>query len=192
MRDFTDAAYGIDIDAPRVAQGAASGLAGLAIGAGEYLPYRDGAFDGVLLNEVIEHVHDDREALREALRVTRVGGRVFVFAPNRFYPFETHGVYLGKRYIFGNIALVNYLPDALRGRLVPHARAYTKGGLQAITRGLPARWLEWTVVYPGFDNIVARSRPLGAAVRRIAYGLEQTPLRRLGLSHFLVLERTAA
>ncbi len=70
---------------------------------------------------------NDRDTLREALRVTKPGGKVIIFAPNRFYPFETHGVYLGKRYVFGNIPLVNYLPDPIRNRLVPHARAYTKG-----------------------------------------------------------------
>jgi len=187
---FTDRACGIDIDAPRVRQGVRSGLGGLCVGVSEALPFRDGAFDGVLLNEVIEHVQNDRETLREALRVTRPGGRVLIFAPNRFYPFETHGVYLGKRYVFGNIPLVNYLPDALRGRLVPHARAYTRRRLETITKGLPARWIEWTVVYPGFDNVVARRPALGEALRKVAYSLEQTPLRRLGLSHFLVLERT--
>ncbi len=65
-----------------------------------------------LLNEVIEHVGNDRDTIREALRVTKPGGRVVIFAPNRYYPFETHGVYLGKKYVFGNIPLVNYLPDA--------------------------------------------------------------------------------
>jgi SAM-dependent methyltransferase len=188
--DFTSRAYGVDIDVERVRRGAREGVGGLCSGVGEALPFRDGVFDGVLLNEVIEHVTSDRETLAEALRVTRPGGKVIVFAPNRFYPFETHGVYLGKRYVFGNIPLVNYLPDPLRGRLVPHARAYTRAGLRRTTEGLPARWLDWTVIYPGFDNVAARSRRAGQAVRGATYALEGTWLRRLGLSHLLVLERT--
>lgn len=191
LREFTDGAYGIDIDPARVARGAASGVRGLCAGVGEALPFRDGAFDAVLLNEVIEHVRDDRQTLQEALRVVRPGGYVVIFAPNRFYPFETHGVYLGKRYVFGNIPLVNYLPDFLRRWLVPHARAYTRAGLRRLTAGLPARWLHWTVVYPGFDNVVGRWPAFGRALRRVAYGLERCWLRRLGLSHFLVLERLA-
>ena len=42
------------------------------------------------------------------------GGTIVAFAPNRLYPFETHGAYFGGRYVFGNIPLVNWLPDPLR------------------------------------------------------------------------------
>jgi len=188
--DFTNRAYGIDIDHSRCALGAARGVDGLCVAVGESLPFADNVFDGVLLNEVIEHVTSDRDTLREALRVTRPGGRIVIFAPNRFYPMETHGVYLGKRYVFGNIPLVNYLPDPLRNRLVPHARAYTRAGLKKITEGLPCRWVDWTVIYPGFDNILARKASLGHVLRKATYALENTALRRLGLSHLLVLERT--
>jgi SAM-dependent methyltransferase len=188
--DFTDQAYGIDIDAPRVVEGAQNGVARLSIALSEHLPYADASFDGVLLNEVIEHVGSDRDTLSEALRVTKPGGKVIIFAPNRFYPFETHGVYLGKRYVFGNIPLVNYLPDPLRNRLVPHARAYTRGRLEKITRGLNGRWTDWRVIFPGFDNVLARKPGLGRALRAVTYTLEQTWLQRLGLSHLLVLERT--
>jgi SAM-dependent methyltransferase len=190
LGEFTSGAFGIDIDAARLRQGVAGGVRGLALAVSEALPFRDGVFDGILLNEVIEHVRDDRATLEEALRVTRPGGKVIIFAPNRFYPFETHGVYLGQKYVFGNVPLVNYLPDPLRNRLVPHARAYTRAGLQALTRGLPARWREWTVIFPGYDNVVAKSRSLGALARATTYRMERTWLKRLGLSHFLVLERT--
>jgi SAM-dependent methyltransferase len=187
--DYTPDAYGIDIDAPRVLEGAQAGLNGLGIALSEHLPFADGVFDGVLLNEVIEHVGNDRDTIREALRVTKPGGRVVIFAPNRHYPFETHGVYLGKKYVFGNIPLVNYLPTPLRNKLVPHARAYTRGELEKITAGLPARWVDWTVIYPGFDNVLARKPTLGKALRKVTYTLENHWLKRAGLSHLPVLER---
>lgn len=187
--DFTPGACGIDIDPERLRRGARSGVKGLSLAVSECLPFQNASFDGVLLNEVIEHVRNDRQTLCEALRVTRPGGRVIIFAPNRFYPFETHGVYFGKRYVFGNIPLVNYLPDSLRQRMVPHARAYTRAGLEALTDGLDCRLLHWTVVFPGFDNVLERRPKLGMAMRQVTYRLESTWLRRLGLSHLLVLER---
>ncbi len=189
--DFTPLACGVDIDREKLIKGVYGGVRGLCLGVSESLPFADGVFEGVLLNEVIEHVRDDCQTIREALRVTRPGGKVIIFAPNRLYPFETHGVYLGKRYVFGNIPMVNYLPGFLRNRLVPHARAYTRGRLRALTNGLPGRWIHWSVVYPGFDNVMSRRPALGKALRKVTYGLERTWLRRLGLSHLLVLERTA-
>jgi methionine biosynthesis protein MetW len=190
LHDHTCTAYGIDIDVSRVVEGAKCGVWGLCVGVGESLPFKDESFDGIVLNEVIEHVTNDRQTLAESLRVTRPGGRIIIFAPNRFYPFETHGVYFGKRYVFGNIPLVGYLPDGLRNRLVPHARAYTRARLEALTKGLPGRWLDWHVIYPGFDNVVARQPAFGNALRKVTYSLENSWLQRLGLSHFLILERT--
>ena len=190
LQELSDRAYGIDIDPARVRQG---GSGTLAVAVSERLPFGTGSFDAVLLNEVIEHVRDDKETLREACRIARPGGHVIIYAPNRLYPFETHGVYLGRRFVFGNIPFVNWLPDALRRRLVPHARAYTRGGMRRLIAGLPADLVLHTQVYPGFDNVAARRPRLGALLRSVFHRLEGTPLRAFGLSHFLVLRtRTEA
>ena len=191
FREFSDRVAGIDIDPKRLREGAKT-TPGLLLGVSERLPFGDGAFDVVVLNEVIEHVRDDAATMREALRVVRPGGHVVVYAPNRLFPFETHGIYLGKRFVFGNIPLINWLPDPLRHRLVPHARAYTKRGIRRTYAGLTARVQAETYVYPGFDNIIARHRRLGALLRAALYRAERTPLRAFGLSHFVVLEKTAS
>jgi SAM-dependent methyltransferase len=188
LREFSPHVVGIDIDPVRLRDGARE-TTGLILAASESLPFPDGTFDLVLLNEVIEHVRDDRRALEEATRVTRRGGHIVVFAPNRWFPFETHGVYIGRRFVFGNIPLVNYLPDLLRDRLVPHARAYTGAGIERLIRGLDTDVVERTRIYPGFDNITARRRWLGRLYRAICYRAERTWLRTFGLSHFVVLRR---
>jgi SAM-dependent methyltransferase len=188
LGELSTQVYGVDIDRERVRRGAQA-VSGLAVAVSENLPFRDGAFDVVLLHEVLEHVRDDALTLREACRVTRAGGKVVIFCPNRLFPFETHGMFLGKRYVFGNIPLVNYLPDPLRRRLVPHVRAYTRGGLRRLVARLPARIVAHTWVWPGFDNLAARSGLASAVLRRVLYPLEATPLRIFGLSHFVVLER---
>lgn len=188
LREFSPHVYGVDIDQERVRQGAAA-LPYLAVGVSEYLPFADATFDVVLLHEVLEHVRDDRLTLREAGRVTRPGGRIVIYCPNRLYPFETHGIFLGKRYLFGNIPLVNYLPDGLRNRLVPHVRAYTRRDLRRLFAGMGARSIVHTCVFPGFDNVAARSALASSILRRVLYPLENTPLRNFGLSHFVVLEK---
>lgn len=190
FQDFSDDVYGIDVDVPRVEMGAEF-ASGLAVAVGEHLPFRDASVDVVMLNEVIEHVTDDRDTMREVYRILRPGGSVVIYAPNRLYFFETHGVYVGNKYIFGNIPFVNWLPNPLRHRLVPHARAYTAGGIRAITKGLPFQAVEKSYVYPGFDNIVHRHKRLGPWLRRFFHMCEVTPLKYFGLSHFVVLRKPA-
>jgi SAM-dependent methyltransferase len=191
FREFSDRVYGIDIDAKRLREGART-TPGLALSMSETLPFRDGVFDLVVLNEVIEHVRDDAQTLAEALRVIRPGGHIAIYAPNRLYPFETHGIYLGSKFVFGNIPFINWLPDPLRNRLVPHARAYTKSGIRKTYRNLPVRIDVETYVYPGFDNIIARHRRFGRVLRALLYRAEHTPLRMFGLSHFIVLQKPDA
>lgn len=189
LRAFTPYVYGMDIELERVVEGAVD-LPGLAVAAAEALPYPDNSFDTVLSHEVLEHVADDRQAVAEILRVLRPGGRLVLFVPNRLFPFETHGVYWRGQYHFGNIPLVNWLPDTYRDRLAPHVRAYTADDVRRLVAGLPARFVALTQVYPGYDNITARAPRLGQTVRSVTYTLERTPLATFGLSHFAVIEKT--
>ncbi len=186
LSEFSRRVYGVDIDAERVAEGGRE-VPNLGLAVGEYLPFKDATFDLVLLHEVLEHVTDDQETLREARRVLAPGGKVVIFCPNRLYPFETHGIFLGKRYVFGNMPFVNYLPDAIRNRLVPHARAYTRPQLRRIYRRAGFRAHLHSYVFPGFDHVMVRRRAAGRILRWILYPLENTPLRIFGLSHFVVL-----
>jgi SAM-dependent methyltransferase len=190
FREFSPNVVGIDIDPKRLREGARD-VPGLMLAVGEHLPFKAGSLDVIVLNEVIEHVNDDRATMAEVRRALHPGGRVAIYAPNRLYPFETHGVYVGKKYVFGNIPFVNWLPDPLRNRLVPHARAYTKSRIRKTYNGLGMRPIVETYVFPGFDQIKARRKWLGNALRAVMYPIENTPLRMFGLSHFIVLQKPA-
>ncbi len=179
---------GLEIEFDRAVEALAR-ADGIALGVGEQLPFADDSFDLILSNEVLEHVVDDRACAVEMARVTRPGGRIVIFAPNRWYPVEQHGVYWRGEYHFGNIPLVNYLPDPLRNRLAPHVRTYTGRSLRHLFDGLPLRVLHHGRIFGGYDNIVRRSPRLGGAIRRMLYAAEGTPLAVLGLSHLLVLEK---
>jgi SAM-dependent methyltransferase len=188
FRDFTPHAYGIDVSLPRLQEGSRT-VPGLLAAQGEHLPFADESFDVVVFNEVIEHVQDDRQTIQDALRVLRVGGQIVIYAPNRLYPFETHGIFWRGRYKFGNIPLVNYLPNRWRNKLVPHARAYTERGIQRLWEGLPVALVVHTYVYPGFDNISVRNERMATALRTVLYRAEHTVAGKFGLSHFVVLQK---
>ena len=159
-------------------------------GAGEFLPLPSGIFDLILSHEVIEHVQDDRLAVCEMVRALKPGGRIVLFAPNRGYPFETHGIYWKGKYQFGNKLFVNYLPPQLRDKLAPHVRVYSKKDLEKLFSGLPVRFIERTIIFGAYDNIIARFGPVGKLAREVLQTLERTPLRTLGLSHFWLVEKT--
>ena len=183
-------AFGVDVDGDKlIAAHHEKNLTRLVVSVSEALPFPENFFDAVLLHEVIEHVADDQATLRQASRVVKPGGRVVVFAPNRLYPFETHGAYFGKRYVFGNIPFVGWLPNFLRNKFAPHVRVYTIHDMRALFAKLDGKILVHTQIYPGYDKI-ARKHPMVARVLRgVTYFLEHTPLRVFGLSHFLVWEK---
>ncbi len=180
--------FGVEIEHER-AREARQRAAGVVQAPGERLPFARGTFDMLFSHEVLEHVDDDRACAKEMARVTRPGGRIVIFVPNRLYFFETHGVYWRGRYHFGNVPLVNWLPTPLRDRLAPHVRAYTGRDLRRLFAGLPVHLIHHTQIFPGYDNIVARAPGLGRVLRAITYAIERTPLRIFGLSHLLVLEK---
>ncbi len=165
--------------------------------AGESLPLPSGTFDLILSHEVLEHVQDDRAALCEMVRALRspdpalgkLGGRIVIFVPNRGYPFETHGIYWKGKYYFGNKLFVNYLPRILRNKLAPHVRVYSKHDLEKLFEGLPVKFIERTIIFGAYDNIIAKFGSVGQVLRGILQFLERTPLKIFGLSHFWVVEK---
>ncbi len=188
-RRYTDHVAGFDIEFERVIDARAD-TPQTVVAAAEAIPYAAHTFDTILSHEVLEHVQDDRAAVREMVRALKIGGRVVIFVPNRWYPFETHGHYWRGEYHFGNTPLINYLPDRWRDQLAPHVRAYTRRGLLRLFDGLPVRVVTHTRIYGGYDNIIARLGGAGRALRSVLYALEGTPLNAFGLSHLLVVEKT--
>jgi len=190
FRSLGGHAFGVDADAEKLVEARHSKrLQLLAVSVSETLPFPDDYFDVVVLHEVIEHVADDSQTIREAYRVVHREGRIIVFAPNRLYPFETHGAFFGKRYVFGNIPLISWLPDSLRNRFAPHVRAYRTRDIRALFAQLNGTLMLHTQIYPGYDKIAHRNALLARVFRSVTYFLEATPLRAFGLSHFVVFRK---
>lgn len=190
LQPYAQEVWGIDIEPEHLSRAVVNAPgANFQLAMCEALPYADATFDLVLSHEVIEHVADDRRTAAEMARVLKPGGRAVIFAPNRWYPFETHGHYWRGEYHFGNTPLINYLPDSLRNQLAPHVRTYSAETLRRLFVGLPVRVTHYSRIFPGYDNIAYRAPTLGKAVRRVTYALEGTPARVLGISHVLVVEK---
>lgn len=78
---------GLDRDLERLRRAHQQGVPGLLVRADlADMPFAAGSFDKVLMTEVLEHLGDDRPALREVLRVLRPGGVLALSVPHARFP----------------------------------------------------------------------------------------------------------
>jgi SAM-dependent methyltransferase len=188
FRQFSNDVYGVDVDPEKIAS-ASTWLPNLQVSPGEHLPYEDNSFDVILLNEVIEHVEDDYATIREAYRVLAPGGSIVVYAPNRLYPFETHGFFFAGNYYFRLLpVLANWVPDAIRNYFAPHVRIYWQRDVLRLFDGLNVEFTVQSHIFPGLDNWAERG-VVGRLFRDGMHLLESSPLRCFGISHFVVARK---
>jgi SAM-dependent methyltransferase len=191
FRNFSDDVHGVDVDPDKVAQGSQY-LPNLRVAPAEELPFADDSFDVILLNEVIEHVDDDRRTIHEAHRVLAPGGHIVIYAPNRLYPFETHGFFFAGAYHGPcNLPIVaNWVPNCVRRYFAPHVRIYTQPEVRALFEGLDVEFVVQDHIFPGCDNWAERGL-MGRLFRDMMHVAEHSPLRRFGISHFFVVRKRA-
>jgi hypothetical protein len=84
---------------------------------------------------------------------------------------------------------VNYLPRVFRNKLAPHVRIYSNSDLQKLFEGLSVKFIERTIIFGAYDNIIDRFGSFGKILRNVLQFLERTPLKIFGLSHFWVVEK---
>lgn len=60
--------------------------ASFTVGLGESMPFADNSFDVAICVNVLEHVADHRDTVRELVRVVKPGGYIYLDGPNRLAP----------------------------------------------------------------------------------------------------------
>ncbi len=161
---------------------------------GESIPLRDDSFDLVLLFEVLEHVMKPEAVLEAISRVLKPNGILFVTVPNRFYPFETHGIQVYKKQIDNllgiGIPFFSLAPNFLRRRL-ERARIYSEAEVISLLR--KHRFEPFIIEYlmPSLDII--RKTPLTKAIRQVFLSLNKVPIiKKFGMSIMVVSKSARA
>jgi len=121
----------------------------------ENLPFPDGVFDVVLAIEVLDHIENQDSAIREANRVLGHGGYLAVYVPNKLYPFETHGLRLGRRTLHGfhgSIPFFSWCPQLLRKKF-ERARIYRKKDITSLVERNGFTIGKVDYMYPPLDRL---------------------------------------
>ena len=164
---------GLDIAYPSAqAYVAGTGRAAL-VGSGEALPLRDGAFDLIVCNDVIEHLVDPDTFLEQVRRVLAPGGHLVLSTPNLAAWFNRLALLAGVQPAFSEVSF-----RKIFGRpgqdVVGHLRLYTPRAL------LP--FLE----FHGFRVLEAAAAPFHAIPARLQ-PIERLMARRVGLGGITVV-----
>ena len=177
---------GIDMGPAALRHARSRGLK-VARGSAEQLPVREAALDVVVALDVLEHLDDDRLALREFLRVLRPGGVLIATVPAYAFLWSSHDEALGHRrrylrpqlrervrsagfeitlcsYIMGSI-----LPIAIAVRLAERVRR-RRGPAKSDYPSLPRPLNDLLARVVGLDGILAPvvSLPFGLSIMVVA------------------------
>lgn len=120
----------------------------LAKAVAEDLPFPDGSFDLVLLDNVLEHVSDRERTLREIRRVLRPGGLLYMVTPK---PFAAYSLWNDPHYDLAGLVL---LPRRLQVWYFERVRGGGEGTYDVGV--IPTRWrLRRLLAAGGFVPIVS-------------------------------------
>ena len=180
---------GIDIDADRVdaARKAHSDISFYTF-PGKQTPFSEDSFDGVFMNEVFEHVIDEKGTLEEVRRLLRPKGHLILISPNRGFPFEGHTVHIGRWTSNAPTPLIPWLPKLLTDRWVS-ARNYWHKELCRIVTSNGFTIVESGFVMPVFEGYPWVPTIAAESFRRHVTRIDHLPLiRRLGVSNLVVAQ----
>jgi SAM-dependent methyltransferase len=158
------------------------------VGEAEALPFTDERFDGVLMNEVLEHVRDEAATLSEIARVLRPGGHLALFGPNRWFPFEGHGARLNEptSLLSNPVPLMPWLPSRVT-RQFATARNYWPHQLSRLVSDAGLTVVEQTWALAQFDRYRWMPRAMIPAYRQRIGRIERSPFCRfLAVSTLLI------
>lgn len=155
----------------------------------ETLPFADASFDGVWMNEVFEHVLDEMQTLREVHRVLRPGGHLVLISPNRWFPFEGHGMHVGTHNFWQPVPILPWLPPLIGQRFM-HARNYWPSELRKIVRDAGFRLHTKAFIWPVLEVHPWLPAPLIRRYQKLIPVFDRMPaIRCFGVSNFIIGEK---
>jgi SAM-dependent methyltransferase len=194
LRQGATEVIGVDSAEERIAKATDRKLphASFQVGMGEKLPFPDAYFDGVFMNEVFEHVTDEKATLHEVARVLAQGGTLVLISPNRWFPFEGHGMQSSFFSTESPVPLLPWLPKSLANRWMVARNYWPKELVDQVKEAgliVDSREFIWPVLefYPWLPKYFRKTYQA-----HITFFDTMPGLRRFGVSTLVVARRVGS
>jgi len=128
--------YGVDIDEVALKKAEDRGVKVFKTDLNsDPLPFKDGFFDVVLMEEVIEHLTNPDNAIREAHRVLKAGGAFLLSTPNLAWWLNRLALLFGYQPYWSEVSTMYNVGKFGRDKRLPlsgHLRLYTHRALKQL------------------------------------------------------------
>ena len=158
-------------------------------GIGEQLPLADNSIDLVLLFEVLEHVINPEETIRELHRVLKPSGCLFVTVPNKFYFVETHGAKICNTTIFlagVGVPFFSMCPTFIRKKF-EKARIFDQAAIMLLLRSNRFDPFRMEYLMPPLD--ILKQTSLTLSLGKCLFRLSKIPVVKMFGANIMVLSR---
>ncbi len=181
-----DLIVGLDVQIEQIKQAPveASWVAATA----ECLPFPDNSFDAITSFEVLEHVVDPIQTMREFHRVLKKGRQAVISVPNKWWIFETHGADLPVL-PWNRVPFFSWLPESWHDRWAK-ARIYSRKKFAHLIKEGGFNIFKIYYVTAPMDR--ARPRWVQYLLRHTIFRRDLTNFPFLSVNHIAILTKRVA
>lgn len=146
--------------------------------------FNDDTFEALFAIEVLEHLDNLESGIKEIRRITKKDGIIYITVPNKYFPLETHHVYLFNKTIDGRFIPFLSMIDSVHSK-IGSARRFSLKNLCSYFQCEGFEFIGSEYIMPPFDNFKK-----GRFIKPITDYIENSPLKILS-SNIAVVFRNA-
>jgi SAM-dependent methyltransferase len=156
----------------------------LVITSGSKTCFKANSFDSLFAIEVLEHLDDLIAGIKEIKRILSKNGIAYITVPNKYFPLETHHIYLFNRAVDGKFIPFLSMFDRIHSR-IGSARRFSVKSLLGYFEKEGFEMLGYDYMMPPFDNF----KPGRKIIKPFTEILEKSFLRFLSANLIAVFRK---
>lgn len=123
----------------------------LVVSSGSKACFKAESFEALFAIEVLEHLDDLQAGIKEIKRILKAKGIAYITVPNKYFPLETHHVYLFNRAVDGRFILFLSMFDWIHNR-IGSARRFSIKSISGYFEKEGFEMIGYDYLMPPFDN----------------------------------------